>query len=62
VLQSNFSPEYGESGDGIVSLTLKSGTNEFHGSVYDNLRNRVLERQQLAKQHIAYTQGSRYAE
>lgn len=43
VLQSNFSPEYGESGDGIVSLTLKSGTNEFHGSAYDFLRNRVLD-------------------
>jgi len=43
VLQSNFSSEYGESGDGIVSLTLKSGTNEFHGLVYDNLRNRVLD-------------------
>src|SRR6202158_497955 len=43
VLQSNFSPEYGESGDGIVSLTLKSGTNEFHVSAYDYLRNRVLD-------------------
>jgi Carboxypeptidase regulatory-like domain/TonB dependent receptor len=43
VLQSNFSPEYGESGDGIVSLTLKSGTNEIHGSAYDYLRNRVLD-------------------
>ncbi len=43
VLQSNFSPEYGESGDGIVSLTLKSGTNEFHGSAYDYLRNRDLD-------------------
>ncbi|WP_373694106.1 carboxypeptidase regulatory-like domain-containing protein [Edaphobacter paludis] len=43
VLQSNFSPEYGESGDGIVSLTLKSGTNDFHGSVYDFLRNRALD-------------------
>jgi hypothetical protein len=43
VLQSNFSPEYGESGDGIVSLTLKSGTNEFHASVYDFLRNRALD-------------------
>jgi Carboxypeptidase regulatory-like domain/TonB dependent receptor len=43
VLQSSFSAEYGESGDGIVSLTLKSGTNEFHGSAYDNLRNRVLD-------------------
>src|SRR5260370_7563496 len=43
VLQSNFSPEYGESGDGIVNLTLKSGTNEFHVSAYDYLRNRVLD-------------------
>jgi hypothetical protein len=43
VLQSNFSPEYGASGDGIVSLTLKSGTNDFHASVYDFLRNRALD-------------------
>jgi len=43
VLQSNFSPEYGESGDGIVSLTLKSGTNELHASAYDFLRNRALD-------------------
>jgi len=40
VLQSNFSPEYGESGDGIVSLTVKSGTNELHGSAYEYIRNR----------------------
>jgi len=43
VLQSNFLPEFGESGDGIVSLTVKSGTNQFHGSAYDYLRNRVLD-------------------
>ena len=43
VLQSNFSPEYGESGDGIVSLTIKSGTNDLHGSVYDFLRNRAFD-------------------
>jgi hypothetical protein len=43
VLQSNFSAEYGESGDGIVSLTMKSGTNQFHGSAYDYLRNRALD-------------------
>jgi hypothetical protein len=43
VLQSNFSAEYGESGDGIVSLTMKSGTNDFHGSVYDYYRNRALD-------------------
>jgi Carboxypeptidase regulatory-like domain len=43
VLQSNFSPEYGESGDGIVSLTVKSGTNKLHGSAYDYLRNKSLD-------------------
>jgi hypothetical protein len=43
VLQSNFSAEFGESGDGIVNLTMKSGTNELHGSAYDYLRNRALD-------------------
>lgn len=43
VLTSNFSAEYGQAGDGIVSLTVKSGTNELHGSGYDFLRNRVLD-------------------
>lgn len=43
VLQSNFAPEFGESGDGIVNLTMKSGTNDFHGSAYDYLRNRALD-------------------
>ena len=43
VLQSNFSPEYGESGDGIVSLTMKSGTNDLHFSVYDFFRNKALD-------------------
>jgi hypothetical protein len=43
VLQSNFSPEYGQSGDGIVSLTVKSGTNQLHGSAYDFFRNNALD-------------------
>lgn len=43
VLQSNFAPEFGESGDGIVNLTMKSGTNQFHASAYDFLRNRALD-------------------
>src|SRR5215469_11340076 len=43
VLQSNFSAEYGQAGDGIVNLTVKSGTNELHGSGYDYLRNKSLD-------------------
>ncbi len=42
-LQSNFSAEYGESGDSIVNLSMKSGTNQLHGDAYDFLRNRALD-------------------
>jgi hypothetical protein len=43
VLQSNFAPEFGQSGDGIVNLAMKSGTNDFHASAYDFFRNRALD-------------------
>jgi len=43
VLQSNFTAEYGQAGDGIVNLTVKSGTNDLHGSAYDFLRNKSLD-------------------
>jgi len=42
-LQSNFSAEYGQSGDGIVSLTVKSGSNQLHGDFYDYLHNSALD-------------------
>ena len=43
VMSSNFSAEYGRSTGGIINLSLKSGTNQFHGSGYDFLRNDVLD-------------------
>ena len=60
VLQSNFSPEYGESGDGIVSLTMKSGTNDWHGSVYDILRNRMLDANSWANNTQGLGKTSQY--
>ena len=36
---STYSAEFGRSLGGVVNLQLKSGTNQFHGSVYDFLRN-----------------------
>lgn len=36
---SNFSAEYGRTGGGFEVFTTKSGTNEYHGSVFDYLRN-----------------------
>jgi hypothetical protein len=35
--------EYGHSTGGVFSITSKSGTNRFHGSVYENFRNNDLD-------------------
>lgn len=42
VSTSLFSAEFGNSSGGIVNFTLKSGSNEFHGEVYNLLRNEKL--------------------
>jgi len=43
VYTNSFAAEFGKSGGGVVTLTLKSGTNDFHGSLYDFLRNDKLD-------------------
>jgi hypothetical protein len=43
VQQTNFSAEYGFSGGSVVNLITRSGTNSFHGSVYDFFRDDSLD-------------------
>jgi len=38
---SNFSAEYGQVGAGIFNFAIRSGTNEYHGSAYENYSNAV---------------------
>src|SRR5215831_5387390 len=42
LLTSNSTAEYGRNGGGIISLVMKSGTNQIHGSAYEFLRNEAL--------------------
>lgn len=39
---SNFAAEYGQVGGGLFNVTMKSGTNQLHGTVYDYFVNEVL--------------------
>ncbi len=43
VMTSNYPAEFGQSGGGIINLTMKSGTNQFHGTVYEYLVNEFLD-------------------
>src|SRR6516162_336652 len=42
VQTSNYSPEFGTAGGGLFNISMKSGTNQFHGSGYDYLVNEFL--------------------
>ena len=41
VLTSNYQAEYGRNSGGMVSVVTKGGTQEFHGSAYDNKRHEM---------------------
>lgn len=42
-VESNFQPEYGRNGGGVVNIVTKSGTNAFHGDAFDYFRNDALD-------------------
>lgn len=42
VQTSNYAPEFGVAGGGLFNITMKSGTNQYHGSAYDYFVNEAL--------------------
>ena len=47
VLQNQFAPEFGHSSGGQFNQTIKSGTNQFHGRLYEYFQNRNLNAQDV---------------
>ena len=43
VQTSNYSAEFGRSGGAVINASIKSGTNQFHGNVFEFLRNSALD-------------------
>ena len=43
VVNNSFGAEYGRALGGIVNIVTKSGTNDFHGSIYDYLQNNAVD-------------------
>jgi hypothetical protein len=43
---SNYAAEYGQVGGGMFNVTMKSGTNQFHGTAYDYFVNEILNANQ----------------
>jgi hypothetical protein len=47
VLTSNYEPQYGSTTSGQIILETKSGTNQYHGALYEYHRNTVLNARQF---------------
>ncbi len=65
ILTNSYSPQYGSHAGGVVNIVTKSGTNEFHATAWEFLRNKVLdarnffapEREQLQRNQFGASAG-----
>ena len=53
VLTSNYSGEYGFTSGGVINAITRSGTNSFHGSAYEFIRNNALDARNFFDQTAA---------
>lgn len=55
VLTGNAAADYGNSGGATVMMSIKSGTNQFHGNVFEFLQNKVLNANGFFRNRVAST-------
>jgi hypothetical protein len=51
---SNYAPEFGQAGGGLINIIMKSGTNQFHGTAYEYFANEFLN----AGEPFSFTSGT----
>src|SRR5438309_268156 len=59
VQYNNQGPEWGKFSGGVINLSTKSGTNTWHGSAYEYLRNRVLNSNEFFNKRQEITLGDK---
>jgi hypothetical protein len=59
VMVNTYDAQYGRSGGGHVNTTLKSGTNDVHGSLFNFWRNRILDANALQNNALGEGRGFR---
>src|SRR5262249_33947881 len=55
VSTTNYDPEYGRAGGAVTNVTLKSGTNNFHGSAFEYHRNAALQARNVFASSVPHT-------
>jgi hypothetical protein len=51
VITNAYSAEYGRAAGGVINLTTKSGTNQYHGTIYEDFRNAVMNANSYANNY-----------
>ena len=57
VQTSNYGAEYGQNAGGVVNVITKSGTDQFHGTVFDFIRNALFNARNWGSNFNAYDHG-----
>jgi hypothetical protein len=55
VSTTNYDPEFGRAGGAVTNVTLKSGSNDFHGSAFEYLRNARLQARNVFASSVPHT-------